>query len=98
MAKRETTAERHERERERLKRESMARYLVSQIVDGRDRKNYSRIDAFLGQFLCTYDANLLPECLRMAANILEQKPQSPCATLFLKGSAYSPGTEWYDDK
>ena len=98
MVKRETSAERRERERETAKRESMARYLASQIVDGRDRKNYSKFDALLGQFLCEYDENLVPECLRMAADILEQKPSSPGDTLFLSSHSYSPGSDWYDDK
>src|SRR5215469_15952547 len=98
MAKRETSAERRKRERETAKREWMARYLVSQIVDGRDRENYSKFDALLGQFLCESDENLLPECLRMAADILEQKPTSPGDTFVLSGHSYSPGSDWYDDK
>ena len=98
MAKRETNAVRRERERQTAEREWMARYLASQIVDGRDRENYSKFDALLGRFLCEYDANLLPECLRMAANILEQKPRSPGDTLFLSGRSYSPGSDWYDDE
>ncbi len=94
MAKREENAQRREKDREAKIESWMARYLALQIVDGRDRKNHSKFDALLGKFLCTYDENYLPECLRIAADILEEKPAFP-HHIFLR---YNPGRNWYDGK
>jgi hypothetical protein len=91
MAKRETNAERRERECKRADLVWAARGIAVEIMAARKNPPSKNNFAALGQIFCICDANLL----RTIADMLEGA-HSIRDVFRAKPHPYSPGNDWYD--
>lgn len=91
MAKRETSSERRDRERNNADFVWTARGVAAEIIAARKRLPSRKSFAVLGQIFCLCDVILL----RTIADLLEGA-DSIADVFRAKPRAYSPGEAWYD--